>query len=179
MIPLRYLQPLAVALLVASLCGCVTSALPLFDDKAGLSDSKFVGRFKMQYRGEDYVKGQQPGELIPDLVPETFDVLQRGNQYLVVENRKLMYLASLYSFGKADAIAQLWRTGTKSNEFIYILVRPTSHGLRLRALDCDPPDPGTEGCHAKTKEEVSRLAEYTSLNFDKNPNKIFFAEKQD
>lgn len=175
MTPLPYLQPLVVALLAASLCGCVISPLPVFADKEGAADSKFTGKFKI----EGLVGDERPTGFMADAVPETFEVLQKGNQYLVVENGKLKYLATLHPLGETEAIVQLWRTGATSSDFLYILVRWNSRGLALRELDCDPSDPGTNECRAKTKEDVVRFAEFTESNFTKYPNRILLVRRQD
>jgi len=168
------LKSLATIFFTLSLCGCVISPLPIYADKDSVADSKFTGKFKM----ERLVADEKPAGFMDDMVPETFEILQKGKQYLVVENGKLKYLATLHPFSETEVIAQLWRTGATSSEFLYILVQWNSRGLTLRELDCDPSDPDTNGCSAKTKEDVARFAEFTELNFDKYPKKIMLARRQ-
>jgi hypothetical protein len=132
---------------VASLQGCVTSQFPLLDDKTVIVDGSLSGRYTLPTS--------------PDQQRAEYDIYLKAKEYLLAQNGKLTYIATLHQWHANTYLAQL-RSPAKTTSaghpspspYVYMIVKKTESGLDLNLIGCTINDP----CKVDSVQELFSLA---------------------
>jgi hypothetical protein len=138
-----------ISALAAALSGCISSNLPLFPRAAGLIDQEIAGAYTVQ------------GFLTK--TPEDFDVFAKGNEYLIVAQGKLAFVATIHQWNNETRIMQIRPVG--KTEYFYNLLRRTETGFQLNAIPCQDPHQWV-GCTIKNRDELDQWARAAESNFN-------------
>jgi hypothetical protein len=131
----------------AFLQGCVTCQFPLLDKKTLVTDNSLTGHYRLQD------SSSSPAN--------EFDVFLKGDNYLIVHDTKLAYVATLHTWQHDTLLAQL-RTPAESSAtksftaspYFYMLVKRTGQTLALNLIECE----SDSDCNVTNLDQLSKLA---------------------
>ncbi|MFZ5733122.1 MAG: hypothetical protein ACOY4O_10325 [Pseudomonadota bacterium] len=122
--------------------GCVISKTRLLDDKDGIADPYFTGRFTLTLGKTEALR-----------------VFLKGNRYLIEDERGVLWsFASLHRLQDDVLLLQKWNVrGVATEHYEYFLVRKTPSGFDAshEALCDGKPDT----CKAETRDDLRRVIE--------------------
>jgi hypothetical protein len=138
---LMRLVPILMLVLVLA-PGCVISKTRLLDDKDGIADPYFTGRFTLTLGKTEALR-----------------VFLKGNRYLIEDERGVLWsFASLHRLQDDVLLLQKWNVrGVATEHYEYFLVRKTPSGFDAshEALCDGKPDT----CKAETRDDLRRVIE--------------------
>ena len=135
--------------------GCVISKSRLLDDKDGISDPDFTGRFTFKFRDRT----------------EAVRIFLNGNKYLIEEEKDVLTsFASLHRLKDDVMLVQKWRVkGVATEHFEYFIARKTPTGFDVSHESLCDGKP--ESCEAKSRDDLRRIIERQLPAFLSDPAK--------
>lgn len=123
--------------------GCVLSKTRLLDDKEGIADPDFTGRFTYKFHDKS----------------ETVRIFLMGNKYLIEDEKgTLVAFASLHWLKDDVMLAQKWHVrGVATEHYEYLIVRKTPKGFDAGYETLCDGKP--ESCEAKSRDDLRRIIE--------------------
>lgn len=123
--------------------GCVLSKTKLLDEKEGIADPDFTGRFTFKFHDKS----------------ETVRVFLKGNRYLIEgEKGDLGSFASLHWLQDDVMLLQKWHVrGVATEHYEYLIVRKTPKGFDASHESLCDGKP--ESCQAESRDDLRRIVE--------------------
>lgn len=129
------LSCVCIVLATIPLQGCVTSQLPLLDEKSSIVDKSLTGHYVLTFRDN--------GNTESDQKPSAYDVYLKGNKYLFVQNGTLTFIGTLHANGTGGHLVQLrevtrpGKVGFLGASYSYIIVKNATASVEINSMRCE------------------------------------------